>query len=347
MENTIQTTVLGGGSFGTAMAQVLAENGHPVRLWMRSAERAEAIRRTRINTPYFPELALHPLVEPTTEMGNAIEQAELVFVALPSKVFREVIRGAAGHFREQQMVVSLTKGIEREGFRLMSEVLNEELPGVRVGVLSGPNLAGELVQHEITASVIAAGDRELRERAQEALGNAYFRIYANLDVYGVELGGALKNIYAVVSGLAAARDMGENTKSMLITRSLAEMSRFAVSMGANPMTFLGLAGVGDLIVTCTSSLSRNYRVGYAVGKGQTLDEAVTELGQVAEGVRTLELVHEKAVAMGVYMPLVRGLYEILYRGASIEDVVSALMNATQNSDVEFILPRRNNDGSAI
>lgn len=347
MENAIQTTVLGGGSFGTAMAQVLAENGHAVRLWMRSAERADEIRRTRINSQYFPELTLHPLVEPTTEMGYAIGQAELVFVALPSKVFREVIRDTAGNFHSQQMVVSLTKGIERDGFRLMSEVLSEELPGVRVGVLSGPNLAGELVQHEITASVIASQDRELREQVQAALGNAYFRIYANLDIYGVELGGALKNIYAVVSGLAAARDMGENTKSMLITRSLAEMSRFAVSMGANPMTFLGLAGVGDLIVTCTSSLSRNYRVGYAVGRGKTLDEAVTDLGQVAEGVRTLELVHEKAAEIGVYMPFVRGLYEILYRGASIEDVVSALMNATQNSDVEFILPRQDNDSSAI
>ncbi|KAA8984482.1 MULTISPECIES: NAD(P)H-dependent glycerol-3-phosphate dehydrogenase [Gammaproteobacteria] len=346
MENAIQTTVLGGGSFGTAMAQVLAENGHPVRLWMRSAEQAEAIRHTRINHQYFPELELDSLVEPTTDMGGAIEQAELVFVALPSKVFRDVIRNAAGHFRDQQMVVSLTKGIERDGFRLMSQVLKEELPGTRVGVLSGPNLAGELVQHEITASVIASEDRELRERVQQALGNAYFRIYANLDVYGVELGGALKNIYAVVSGLADARGMGENTKSMLITRSLAEMSRFAVSMGANPMTFLGLAGVGDLIVTCSSSLSRNYRVGYAVGQGSTLDEAVTELGQVAEGVRTLELVHEKAIELDVYMPLVRGLYQILYRGASITDVVGALMNATQNSDVEFILPRQG-EGSAI
>ncbi|WP_077531379.1 NAD(P)H-dependent glycerol-3-phosphate dehydrogenase [Vreelandella utahensis] len=346
MENAIQTTVLGGGSFGTAMAQVLAENGHPVRLWMRSAEQAEAIRRTRVNHQYFPELELDSLVDPTTDMGAAIEQADLVFVALPSKVFRDVIRGAAGHFREQQMVVSLTKGIERDGFRLMSEVLKEELPGTRVGVLSGPNLAGELVQHEITASVIASEDRELRERVQRALGNAYFRIYANLDVYGVELGGALKNIYAVVSGLADARGMGENTKSMLITRSLAEMSRFAVSMGANPMTFLGLAGVGDLIVTCSSSLSRNYRVGYAVGQGSTLDEAVTELGQVAEGVRTLGLVHEKAIELDVYMPLVRGLYHILYRGASITDVVGALMNATQNSDVEFILPRQG-EGSAI
>lgn len=346
MENPIQTTVLGGGSFGTVLAQVLAENGHPVQLWMRSPEQAQAIRRTRVNSRYFPDLELHPRVEPTTDMAGAVGGAELVFVALPSKVFREVIRGAAGYFHERQMVVSLTKGIEREGFRLMSEVLKEELPGVRVGVLSGPNLAGELVQHEITASVIASEDRELREQVQAALGNAYFRIYANLDVYGVELGGALKNIYAVVAGLAAARGMGENTKSMLITRSLAEMSRFAVSMGANPMTFLGLAGVGDLIVTCTSNLSRNYRVGYAVGNGSTLEEAVSELGQVAEGVRTLELVHERAMELGVYMPLVRGLYEILYRGASIDDVVSALMNATQNSDVEFILPRQG-DGSAI
>jgi glycerol-3-phosphate dehydrogenase (NAD(P)+) len=174
---------------------------------------------------------------------------------------------------------------------------------------------------------------------QDLLGCEYFRVYANVDVYGVELAGALKNIYAIVAGLASALDMGENAKAMLITRGLAEMSRFAVSLGANPMTFMGLAGVGDLIVTCTSSKSRNFRVGYAVGKGQKLDDAVQELGQVAEGIYTLKLVKEKSEAIGIYMPLVRGLYEILYGSASIKAVISSLMMAVQNSDVEFILPR--------
>jgi len=346
MEAVHQIAVLGGGSFGTAIAKVLAENGYPVRFWMRDPEQAELIRNQHENPRYFRGSSwvrsLNPL--PISRRPSAVPSLSLM--ALPSKVFRTVIHDCAHCFEAGQMVVSTTKGIERIGFRLMSEVLQEELPGVRVGVLSGPNLAGELVAHELTASVIASEDRKLRESVQKVLGNDYFRVYANLDVYGVELGGALKNIYAMVSGLAAARDMGENTKSMLITRSLAEMSRFAVSMGANPMTFLGLSGVGDLIVTCTSSMSRNYRVGYAMGKGATLDEAVTEIGQVAEGVRTLELVHEKALEMGVYMPLVRGLYEVLYNGASINDVVSALMKAAQNSDVEFILPRQT-DGAAI
>ena len=346
MEESQHIAVLGGGSFGTAIAKVLAENGFPVRFWMRDPEQVDHIRTRHENPRYFPGVELSTLIEPTTEIGTAISRARLVFVALPSKVFRTVIHDCAHYFASDQMVVSTTKGIERVGFRLMSEVLQEELPGVRVGVLSGPNLAGELVNHELTASVIASEHSEVRETVQRILGNEYFRVYANLDVYGVELGGALKNIYAVVSGLAAARDMGENTKSMLITRSLAEMSRFAVSMGANPMTFLGLSGVGDLIVTCTSSMSRNYRVGYAMGKGATLDEAVAEIGQVAEGVRTLELVHEKALEIGVYMPLVRGLYEVLYNGASIDDVVSALMKAAQNSDVEFILPRQG-EGAAI
>jgi glycerol-3-phosphate dehydrogenase (NAD(P)+) len=187
--------------------------------------------------------------------------------------------------------------------------------------------------------VIAAKDPDVRRSVQDLLGCEYFRVYANVDVYGVELAGALKNIYAIVAGLASALEMGENAKAMLITRGLAEMSRFAVSLGANPMTFMGLAGVGDLIVTCTSPKSRNYRVGYAVGQGQNLDDAVAELGQVAEGIYTLKLVKEKAEAIGIYMPLVRGLYEILYEHASIKAVINSLMMSVQNSDVEFILPR--------
>lgn len=341
MPEISRTAVLGGGSFGTAIARVLADNGYGVNFWMRDPEQAESIRTKRENSRYMPGVYLDEVIEPTNDIREAIASADLVFVALPSKVFRQVIRDASSCFHSGQMVVSLTKGIEKVGFKLMSEVLREELPDVEIGVLSGPNLAAELVDRELTASVVASEDVRVRETVQNVLGNEYLRIYANVDIYGVELSGALKNIYAVVSGLAAARDMGENTKAMLITRSLAEMSRFAVSLGANPMTFLGLAGVGDLIVTCTSSRSRNYRVGYAVGRGATLEDAIAELGQVVEGVRTLELVREKAEEIEVYMPLVRGLHEILHNQASITDVVNALMTAPQNSDVEFILPRQN------
>ena len=331
--------VLGGGSFGTAMAKVLGENGHTVHFWMRDEAQAEEVRRTRVNKRYMPDVTIEGDVQPTTDLAEAVARAEVVLVAIPSKAFRSVIRENADAFREGQIVVSLTKGIEEHGFKLMSEILMEELPRCRSGVLSGPNLAAEIVNRELNATVIAAKDTEVRRTVQDLLGCEYFRVYANVDVYGVELAGALKNIYAIVAGLASALEMGENARAMLITRGLAEMSRFAVSLGANPMTFMGLAGVGDLIATCTSNKSRNYRIGYAVGKGKQLDEAVKELGQVAEGIYTLKLVREKSESIGIYMPLVRGLYEILYNGASINAVISSLMMAVQNSDVEFILPR--------
>ncbi|MGC8118964.1 NAD(P)H-dependent glycerol-3-phosphate dehydrogenase [Marinobacter sp. VGCF2001] len=337
--NTYDVAVLGGGSFGTAMAKVLGENGHTVHFWMRDEAQAEEIRATRINRRYMPEVELEGDIQPTTNLAEAVRKADVVLVAIPSKAFRAVIRDHSEEFREGQIVVSLTKGIEEQGFKLMSEILLEELPRCRSGVLSGPNLAGEIVNRELTATVIAAKDPDVRYTIQSLLGCEYFRVYANVDVYGVELAGALKNIYAIVAGLASAMNMGENARAMLITRGLAEMSRFAVSLGANPMTFMGLAGVGDLIATCTSSKSRNFRIGYAIGTGQKLDEAVRELGQVAEGIYTLKLVREKSEAIGIYMPLVRGLYEIVYKEASINAVINSLMMAVQNSDVEFILPR--------
>jgi glycerol-3-phosphate dehydrogenase (NAD(P)+) len=187
--------------------------------------------------------------------------------------------------------------------------------------------------------VIASEHEALRELAQSTLHTRYFRVYASSDMYGVELGGALKNIYAIAAGLSNALGMGENTRSMLMTRSLAEMSRFAVSMGANPLTFLGLAGVGDLIVTCTSPLSRNYRVGFALGEGKTLEQAVEALGEVAEGVNTLHRVKEKADQLGIYMPLVAGLYEVVFNHAPAAAVAKMLMLNEQSSDVEFVLPR--------
>jgi len=339
METAHDVAVLGGGSFGTAMAKVLGENGHRVHFWMRDPAQVQEVSETRINSRYMPGIRLEGDIRPTCDLAEAVSQAEIVFVAIPSKAFRSVIRDHCGEFRAGQIVISLTKGIEEHGFKLMSEILQEEIPRCRIGVLSGPNLASEIVNRDLTATVIAAKDPDVRHTVQQLLGCEYFRVYANVDIYGVELAGALKNIYAIVAGLATALDMGENAKAMLITRGLAEMSRFAVSMGANPMTFMGLAGVGDLIVTCTSSKSRNYRVGFAVGKGKNLEDAVAELGQVAEGIYTLKLVKEKSEAIGIYMPLVKGLYEILYGSASISAVINSLMMAVQNSDVEFILPR--------
>ncbi|MGH1463126.1 MAG: NAD(P)H-dependent glycerol-3-phosphate dehydrogenase [Neptuniibacter sp.] len=334
-----KVAVLGGGSFGTVIANMVAENGHPVNLWLRDGEKAKQINSKHENSQYLPGYPISENLIASNSLEDVLQGAELVFVSIPSQSFRSVIQRAKPYLKANQMLVSTTKGIEAQTFSLMSEIIREELPESRIGVLSGPNLAKEVAQHHLTATVIASDDAELRSDVQRILHSSYFRVYASSDTYGVELGGTLKNIYAIAAGLSSALGMGENTKSMLMTRSLAEMSRFAVCMGANPMTFIGLAGVGDLIVTCMSPLSRNYRVGYALGEGKTLEQAVEALGQVAEGVNTIKHVREKAAEMGVYMPLVAGLYEVVFNKAPVADVVKMLMMNEQSTDVEFVLPR--------
>jgi len=218
---------------------------------------------------------------------------------------------------------------------MMTQILNQEAPKAKVGVLSGPNLAMEIAKKDLTGTVIASPDEHVRKLVKSALKSKYFRVYANNDMFGVELGGSLKNIYAIIAGIAAALGMGHNTNSMLVTRALTEMARFGKELGADPMTFLGLAGVGDLVVTCSTPLSRNYRVGLALGKGTPLEEAVAGLGQVAEGVNTVKLVQEKAEELGVYMPLASGLYKIIYENDSLENIISSLMLSEQALDVEF------------
>lgn len=328
--------ILGGGSFGTALSDISANNGHRVRLWMRDPEQVQGINEDHINHRYLPDFTIHPSVQASTGLNAVIADADIVLIAIPSKSFRSVVRQAGDGLRGK-MVVSTTKGIEPVTFDLMSEILKEEIPDLRIGVLSGPNLAKEIVARAVTASVIASEDDELCEILQGVLHCDYFRVYSNHDVYGVELAGALKNIYAIVTGMGAAMNMGENTKSMLITRSLAEMSRFAVKLGANPLTFLGLAGVGDLIATCTSSLSRNFRVGYALGQGKTLKEAEESLGQVAEGINTLCQVHQKAEELDVYMPLADGLHKIIFAGYDVHQLVKSMMMKELRTDVEFMV----------
>src|SRR5476649_1118081 len=301
--------VLGGGSFGTAVANLLAENGHQVLQWMRDPEQAEAIRVNRENPRYLKGIKILPGVTAVTDLQATLEACDLCFVALPSSALRSVLVPFANRL-SGKLLVSLTKGIEAHTFKLMSEILEEIAPQARIGVLSGPNLAREIAEHALTATVVASEDEELC--------------------------GALKNVYAIIAGMAVALGMGENTKSMLITRALAEMTRFAVNQGANPMTFLGLAGVGDLIVTCSSPKSRNYQVGFALGQGLSLEDAVTRLGEVAEGVNTLKVLKVKAQEVGVYMPLVAGLHAILFEGRTLNQVIELLMRAEPKTDVDFI-----------
>ncbi|CAN7565577.1 NAD(P)H-dependent glycerol-3-phosphate dehydrogenase [Pseudomonas sp. LjRoot71] len=327
--------VLGGGSFGTAIANLLAENGQHVLHWMRDPEQAQAIRLTRENPRYLKGIKIHPGVEPVTDLGATLSACHLIFVALPSSALRQALQPVAEQL-SGKLLVSTTKGIEAQSFLLMSQILEDIAPQARIGVLSGPNLAREVAEHALTASVIASEDEDLCQQVQAALHGRTFRVYASGDRFGVELGGALKNVYAIIAGMAAAMGMGENTKSMLITRALAEMTRFAVKLGANPMTFLGLAGVGDLIVTCSSAKSRNYQVGFALGEGLSLEEAVARLGEVAEGVNTIKVLKSKAEELQVYMPLVAGLHAILFEGRTLDQVIGALMRGEPKTDVDFI-----------
>lgn len=340
MVNAKTVAVLGGGSFGTAIANFTASNGHRVFQWMRNPERAAHTQQARENTQYLPGYKLHDGLTITSDLSRAVSDAELVFVSIPSKSFRSVIQLVRPLLKDSALVVSTAKGIEPEGFTLMSQILEQELPHHAIGVLSGPNFAKEIVQQQQTATVIASENDRLIETVQAALSSPTFRVYANHDRYGVELGGALKNIYAIVSGMAAALGCGKNTEAMLLTRSLAEMGRFAQELGANPMTFLGLSGVGDLILTCTSDLSRNYRVGYAIGSGKSLQQAVEEIGQVAEGVNTLKIVKHKAQELDIYMPLVGGLYGVLFEQRPVVEVAAGLMQGEQNHDVEFTVPNQ-------
>lgn len=329
--------VLGGGSFGTALANLLAINGHRVLLWMRDPEQVEAIRLNRRNPRYLKELELHTGIEPSTDLGAVLDLATVVFVALPSSALRVVLTPYQAALNQKQLI-SMTKGIESETFMLMSEILQSIAPAARVGVLSGPNLAREVAAGALTATVIASADDALCREVQRVLHGPTFRVYASPDRLGVELGGALKNVYAIMAGMAEARGMGENTRSLLITRALAEMTRFATALGAQPLTFMGLSGVGDLIVTCTSAKSRNFQVGFALGQGLSLDEAVSRLGEVAEGVNTLRVLKQKAQALGIYMPLVMGLHAVLFEGRTLEQVIEALMRAEPKTDVDFITP---------
>lgn len=335
----LKIAVLGGGSFGTAIANTATRNGCETTLWIRNAETAQEINRTHINKKYLPDFELEHALHVCSSLEEAVTGKDLIFVAIPSHSFRAVLQ-AIRPYISSQAVISLTKGIEADSFNFMSEIIHDELPEVPYGVLSGPNLAKEIIQGMPAGTVVASGSEMVRFAVQDALHSAFFRVFASDDVHGVELGGALKNIYAVAMGMAVAHNVGENTRSMILTRALAEMSRFAVKLGANPLTFLGLSGVGDLFATCNSALSRNYQVGFALGKGKSLEQAVQELGQTAEGINTIIQVKKRASELDVYMPITNALYEVIFEQAPALNIAMALMKNGHRSDVEFVLPHQ-------
>ena len=327
MSEALRATVVGAGAWGTALAAVLAEKGHDVTLWSYEAEVADAIEQRREN-PYLPGVRLADNLRATADLERSIGGAQLVASVSPSQVVRSVMEVAGSRISDDALLVSASKGIELGTLLRMDEVLAQLVsPGVmeRFCVLSGPSFAQEVAARVPTAVVIASRDPSVGELAQQAFQTPWFRVYTNLDVVGVETGGALKNVIALAAGVTAGLGYGHNTTAALITRGLAEMARLGLAMGARSATFYGLAGLGDLVLTCTGSLSRNRTVGYRLGRGELLDDILSDMTAVAEGVKTAAAVHELARRHHVEMPITEQVYAIIHEGKSAADAVRDLM----------------------
>ncbi|MBM3885724.1 MAG: NAD(P)-dependent glycerol-3-phosphate dehydrogenase [Gemmatimonadetes bacterium] len=308
----MRCAVIGAGAWGTALANLLAENGHETILWAYEPDVADAIARRHENPRFLAGVALHPALAATDDLGDATAGAELVLFAPPSHALRHVARDAAAGIVAGTPLVVATKGIEADRLALMTDVVAMEIPGHPVVALSGPSFALEVAQHLPTALVAACADPEIAQLVQRTFSTSAFRVYTQRDVIGVELGGALKNVMAVATGIADGLALGFNARAALITRGLAEMTRLGVALGADPLTFAGLAGVGDLVLTCTGSLSRNRQVGLAIGEGATLAEVLAGRETVAEGVATTQSAHALAARVGVEMPIVAAVRRVLF-----------------------------------
>ena len=326
--------VLGGGSFGTVLANLAASNGSNVSLWVRDSEQALRINSEGANTTYHPELKLSQNIIASDKLEEVLNDKSIIFIATPSIVFEQIVMRISDHIDEKPYLVSCTKGILDDPFRSLSEVISSTLKN-NIGVLSGPNLAKEIANEKVAGTVIASKDENLVNIAKSILSSQTFKIYSSNDMQGVEMAGALKNIYAVICGMAESLKVGENAIGLILTRSMAEMSRFAVAKGANPITFLGLSGMGDLVATCTSTLSRNYQLGFNIGSGMSLSNAKDNVGQIAEGVRTLEVVLKESSKLNIKMPLVESMYNIIYNNASPNTLIDDLINNPNEIDVEF------------
>lgn len=322
-----RAAVLGSGSWGTAFSKVLADAGTDVVLWARRPELARAVCETRRNPDYLPEVLLPDRVTATHEVQAAVEGADLVVLAVPSQSLRENLVVVAGALATDSVLVSLMKGVELGTTKRMSEVICDVagVPPERVVAVSGPNLAKEIAAGQPSATVVACSDAAACERVQIACMTGYFRPYTNPDIIGCELGGAVKNVIALATGMAEGMGFGDNTKASLITRGLAETARLGVALGADPMTFAGLAGLGDLVATCTSPLSRNRTFGERLGRGEVLADILAARQQTAEGVKSCRSILDLARAHGVSMPITEHVVAVVHDGMTPADMVRGLM----------------------
>ncbi|MGM9966947.1 MULTISPECIES: NAD(P)H-dependent glycerol-3-phosphate dehydrogenase [unclassified Rummeliibacillus] len=335
-----RVSVLGAGSWGTSLAIVLAENGHDTLLWSHRKEQANEINIQHTNVKYLPTTILPENLKATSDIAEAVHHADIIVMAVPTKGIRETCQKILETLDKKMLFVHVSKGIEPNTLLRISEIMREEIPAELIEdivVLSGPSHAEEVVQHHPTTVAAACENLVSAEKIQDLFMNQYFRVYTNQDVVGVEIGGALKNVIALAAGAVDGLEFGDNAKAALITRGLAEISRLGVKLGANPLTFAGLAGMGDLIVTCTSVHSRNWRAGNMLGKGLSLDEILDQMGMVVEGVRTTKAAHQLSKKYNVSMPISEILYGVLFEGIDPHKAVEQLMlrEKTQELDATY------------
>ena len=326
--------VVGGGAWGTALADLLGRNGHEVRMWAYEWDVVEAINSSHENRRFLKGHKVNERVVAYADIGEAIDGSELVTVATPSHVLRTIIRGAKESFRSRVPVVVASKGIEADSLALMTDVASAELADSTVVAISGPSFAAEVISHQPTAVVVASTDQDAALFAQRSFSSTDFRAYTHDDVTGVEIGGALKNVMAVATGIGEGVGLGYNARAALITRGLAEMTRLGTKLGAEATTLAGLAGLGDLVLTCTGSLSRNRSLGVEIGRGKTLDEVLAGRETVAEGVITTRSARALAMREGVEMPIVDAVYRVLFEGQPPRDAIGALMSRELRSETD-------------
>lgn len=329
----LNVALLGGGSWGTTVASMVARS-NPTKMWARNPETVHEINKHHRNEKYLPGADLTESLRATDSIKKAVKKADVIIMGVPSQSFREVLVEAEPHIRPWVPIVSLAKGLEKGTKMRMSQIIEEVMPGHPAGVLTGPNLAREIMAGQAAAGVFAMVDNTLASVLQNIFSSGLFRVYTNDDVVGCELGGALKNIIAIAAGMGDGAGAGDNTRAAVITRGLAELTRLGVAMGGKPATFAGLAGMGDLVATCNSQQSRNRHVGFQLGQGRKLDEIIAEMSMVAEGVKTCGVVMELAEEYGVAMPITHEMYKVIHHGNTVVDAFRGLLRRASGSEAD-------------
>ena len=329
--------VLGAGSWGSALALILAKKGYEVIMWTLSKEQADKINKTKENIFYLPGILLPNNISVTTNIEEAVKDSKIIVLAVPSQAIRSVSSQIKSFIKDEQILVDVAKGLEKGSGLRLSEVCKQELPNNPYVVLSGPSHAEEVAKDIPTTVVVASKDLEVAQIVQDIFMSPKFRVYTNPDIVGVELGGALKNIIAFGAGICDGLGLGDNSKAALMTRGIREISRLGEAMGANVSTFTGLSGIGDLIVTCTSMHSRNRRAGILIGQGKSLDETLIEIKMVVEGITATEVAYEVAKKLNVDMPITNAIYSVLYKGLNANEVVNELMTRNKTHEMEEIV----------